>query len=216
MADIFQEVDEAIQKEKFEKIWHDHKEKIVAAILALIIATGGISFYKNWDEKRDGDDTARLLNVLGPDITAEKIGAISNDTRGGIATIGNFLSAGLQLEAGKNVDAVKTYESIISENYTPAALEDLARVLKSQYNDDIQSNLNTLKPLLADQSSPFHWHAKLQAATIEAENNNFDTAISHLKSFEETDKVSATLKQRADAMLHVYQIKQSQKKNEEL
>lgn len=216
MADIFQEVDEAIQKEKFEKIWHDHKEKIVAAILVLIIATGGLSFYKSWNEKRDGVETARLLDVLGADISPEKIGTVSNDTRNGIATIGNFLSAGLQLEANQNDAAVETYTTIIDKNNAPAALEDLARVLKSQYNEDLQTNLKTLKPLLADQSSPFHWHAKLQAATIEAENNNFDTAITYLKSFEDTDKVSATLKQRADAMLHVYQIKQSQIKNEKL
>ena len=32
MSDIFQEVDEALQKEKIEKIWHDHKDKIVIAI----------------------------------------------------------------------------------------------------------------------------------------------------------------------------------------
>ncbi len=214
MADIFQEVDEAIQKEKFEKIWHDHKEKIVAAILVLIIATGGISFYKSWNEKRDGVETARLLDVLGADISPETIGEVSNNTRSGIATIGNFLSAGLQLEAGQNNDAVETYATIIDKNNAPAALEDLARILKSQYSEDNQANLKTLKPLLADQSSPFHWHAKLQAATIEAENKNFDTAIAYLQSFEETDKVSATLKQRADAMLHVYQIKQSQIKNE--
>jgi len=214
MSDIFQEVDEALQKEKFEKIWHDHKEKIIAAIAVLIIGSGAFSFYNSWNTKKDGADTAKLMASLEAEPNAEELTKISNETRKGVATLGSFLNAGLKLEADKPAEAVKQYEMIINKTAPSNAMEDLARVLKSQYSDDANADLKILKPVLADAKSPFHWHARLQAATIEAQSNqDFAKAIEYLDPILNTDNVSATLKQRAAALSHVYQINLNQKEN---
>jgi len=216
MSDIFQEVDEALQKEKIEKIWHDHKDKIVTAIAALIIGTGGISFYNGWDQKADGKDTAQLISALDSELSIESLNAVSEGTRSGVATISNFLTSGLQLEQDKKQDAINTYDTIINKTAPNAGLEDLARILKSQYSDDSEADLKTLKPVIADKKSPFHWHARLQAATIEAEKNeNYNAALEYLTPVLEAENVSATLKQRANALHHIYKIKNSQAKNNE-
>ena len=215
MSDIFQEVDEALKQEKAEKFWHDHKEKIVAAILVLIIGAGGISFYKNWNEKRDGADTEKLIATLEDNLDADTLptalNAITKETRDGVSTVGQFLSAGIELEKNKKEEALNIYKNIIDQNDASPAMEDLARVLKSQYHGDHEKSLKALKPILADKASAFHWHARLQAATIEAETNkDYKKAISYLQPFEKAEKVSATLKQRAAAMLHIYQIQNNQ------
>ncbi|MEM7617776.1 MAG: hypothetical protein AAF244_00195 [Pseudomonadota bacterium] len=216
MSDIFQEVDEALQKEKIEKIWHDHKDKIVTAIAALIIGTGAISFYNGWDLKKDGKDTAKLITAIEGDLNVENLESVADDTRKGVATISNFLVSGLQLEENKTEDAIQTFNQIIDKTAPNDGIEDLARILKSQYSEDHEADLKVLKPVLADKNSPFHWHARLEAATIEADKNqNFEKAIEYLTPINQAENVSATLKQRANALSHIYKIQLNQKAEDE-
>ena len=212
MSDIFQEVDEALQKEKIEKIWHDHKDKIVIAIAALIIGTGAISFYNSWDHKKDGEETANLISAIENDLSVENLSLIANESRKGVATVSNFITSGLQLEENKKDDAIKTFDNIINKSAPNDSLKDLARILKSQYSEDYEADLKTLKPILADKNSPFHWHARLEAATIEAEKNqDFEKALQYLTPIADVQNVSATLKQRANALAHIYKIKINEK-----
>ncbi len=211
MSDIFEEVDQALQKEKIEKFWHDHKDKIITALAVLILGTGALSFYNGWDKKADGKNTAKLITALEDDLTVENLNTISQDSRKGVSTISNFLVSGLQLEEGDKEGAVKTYDTIINKTAPNDGMEDLARILRSQYSSDSAADLKILKPVLADKKSPFHWHARLQAATIEAEQNqNYAQALEYLTPIVESQNVSATLKQRANALAHIYKIKNSQ------
>lgn len=207
MNDIFREVDEALHQEKVEKFWHDNKEIIIASILTFIIGVAVITFYKSWDIKRDGEETGRLLTILEEGEEGD-LSSVTDGSRGGVETIANFIAAGRALDNDKLDEAVKAYESIANKGNAPRAMEDLARILSAENNPS--ASLDILKPVLADEKSPWIWHARLQAAGMVAEkNNNYTEALKYLEPFEEATGLSPTLKQRALAMAHIYKMKQS-------
>ncbi|MEM8833971.1 MAG: hypothetical protein AAGB32_05465 [Pseudomonadota bacterium] len=205
MADIFDEVDQALQQEKLEKIWHDHKEKIVGALVGILLLTAAFTFYNSWNTKRDGEETARLITALSAN-DQDQITTVADDSRAGIETLARFANAGKAIEDEKPEIATEQYAAIIDDN-APRALEDFARLqITKQGVDD---RLDYLKPVLADDKSPWHWHALIQAASIEAEENgNYAKAISYLNQFDAAENVGTTLKQRADALRHIYTLKQ--------
>ena len=85
----------------------------------------------------------------------------------------------------------------------------MARILYSQNGGE--NALSILKPLLSDSKSPWQWHAKIEAATSEAKQGNYDAALSYLNDFKDQTNLPASLKQRGDALTHVYTLKKNKK-----
>jgi hypothetical protein len=52
MSDIFQEVDEAVRREKLEKLWKRYGNFVIAAAVVVLLAVGGWRGYQWWDAKQ--------------------------------------------------------------------------------------------------------------------------------------------------------------------
>ena len=52
MSDIFQEVDEAVRREKLEKLWKRYGNFVIAAAVVALLAVGGWRGYQWWDAKQ--------------------------------------------------------------------------------------------------------------------------------------------------------------------
>lgn len=209
MPDIFEEVDEALKKEKLEKIWEDYKTTIIACIAILIIGTGAGSAYHNWNNSRNATETAKLLAALDADNTDQALLGAVEKTRSNHKAIGLLNAASILKEDNKNEEATKLYAELIETRGAPKTLRDLARILYSQNGG--KDALSTLKPLLSDSKSPWQWHAKIEAATSEAKQGNYDAALDYLRGFKEETNLPASLKQRGDALTHVYTLKKNKK-----
>jgi hypothetical protein len=211
MTDIFEEVDEALKKEKIQRIWEDYKTTIIACIGILIVGTGAGSAYHGWNNNRNSAETAKLINALDETNPDQALIAAVEKTRANHKAIGLLNAASVLKEDGKTEEAKKIYADLIETKSAPRELRDLARILYSQSNGD--KALDYLRPLLANDKSPWQWHAKIEAATREADQGNYDSALSYLEGFEEQTNLPATLKQRGEALRHVYTIRN--KKNNE-
>lgn len=209
MPDIFEEVDEALKKEKFEKIWADYKTTIIACVAILLIGTAAGSAYHSWNNTRNAAETAKLLTALDAENTDQALLGAVEKTRANHKAIGLLNAASLLKEDGKEDEAIALYTQLIDTRSAPRTLRDLARILYSQNGGE--DALTTLKPLLADSKSPWQWHAKIEAATREADAGNYDAALSHLKGFKEQTNLPASLKQRGEALTHVYTLKKNKK-----
>lgn len=209
MSDIFREVDEALQQEKLEKIWKEYKTTIIAAIAILLVSTAATTAYRNWDSNRDATETARLMNAMESDTPAQAIQEIISDTRNGHEALGLMSTASLLLEEGKKTEATALYKQAAEDRSTPRDFRDLARILYNQHTD--KPIIGILQSLLANDKSPWIWHARLQAAVIAGETNN-DTAqaLKYLKPFETVTTIPLSLKQRAQALAHIYKLETTQ------
>lgn len=61
MPDIFEEVDEALRRERVEAIWSRHKVLIVLALVGIVIGTGLYSGWYNWAQTRAEESTNDFL-----------------------------------------------------------------------------------------------------------------------------------------------------------
>lgn len=207
MSDIFREVDEALQQEKMLKIWHEHKTTIVGAIVVLLLSTSGMTIYKNWDYKRNTKDTALMMGALDSKEPDSALTYVIQNMDANHVAIGKFILAGLAIENDKRSDAAALYLEAAESSKPPRDLRDLARILYVQNTD--KPTLDILKPLLANEKSPWVWHARVEAAVIAASENDFAKAAAYLKDFENVTTIPLSLKQRGIALGHVYNLKQT-------
>ncbi len=211
MSDIFREVDEALQHDKMLKIWEEYRATIIAAIAILIVSTAATNFYHSWDNKRNAAETQRLSQALQADDPQAAIQDVIQDTRKGHKALGLMSAANLHLKNNKKEDAAALFQDIATNKKSPRNIRDLARILYVQTAN--QSNIDILKPLLKNKKSPWIWHARIEAAVITAHSEeNYTQALDYLAPFESTEYVPASLRQRAEALAHVYSLKVEKQK----
>lgn len=206
MSDIFQEVDEALKQEKILKIWEEYKYTLIGCVVVLILSTALTTLYRHWDGNRDAAETARLITAMESDAPIENITAILEDTRDNHQALGRMSTAGLLLDEDKKAQAAEIYKQVAEDSSSPRDIRDLARILYVQNAN--APDMSILKPLLANDKSPWLWHAKIEAAIISAhKDKDFSAAIKHLDGFNDVTSIPLSLKQRGVALAHVYGLK---------
>ncbi len=207
MSDIFREVDEALQQEKLTKIWKEYGSTIIAALVIVVLSTAATTAYHNWDSKRDKAETARLMKAIESDTPIQSLQNIVEDTRKNHAALGEMTAAGILIEENKKDEAAALYKKISENKKTPRDLRDLARLLYTQNAEN--KTITLLAPLLANEKSPWVWHARIEAAVITAhQSKDYAKALTFLSPFETATTIPLSLKQRAQALSHVYRLKQ--------
>lgn len=212
MSDIFREVDDALQHDQVEKIWKEHGSTIVTAIVVAILTTALFSGYKSWDTWRDETETSRIITALEQDNPLPALEGVIADSRKGHQSVAVFATAGLHLKNNRAAEAFDVYQNAIDKRILMHDFEGLARVMAARLGSylgaeqkDPTDLLKTLAPVLADSKSPWIYHAKVEAAVIQAHMQaDYTAALQSLNFVLEADGAPQDLKQRAKAMAGVY------------
>lgn len=208
MSDIFREVDEALQQERLAKFWKEYGSTAIAAAIVLVLSTAATTGWKSWDNRRDSQETARLVEALESDDAAPLLEKLAGDTRDSHEQIALLTAAGLRDEKQEPEQALALYKQAYE---TGGDLGALARILyvreamAQKEPPEAAALLEVLEPLLKDDASPWIWHARLDAATIAAHNGkDYKGAAAYLEPFEEAKGLPASLSQRGQALLQLY------------
>ncbi len=216
MTDIFEEVDDALRQEKLLKFWEEYKNTIIAAIIILIVSTASTTGYKSWNSDRNKTETQKLSMALEAEDPITALKEFIPNTRSKHRALAQLSLASVHLNKNATEDALKVYQNIIDRRSTPKDLRDQARVLFSQHSSE--TDIKILKPILVNKKSPWVWHARIEAATILADQGNYTQALEHLKPFKDVSTIPLSLKQRGNALAHIYKIEQKaalKEKNQE-
>ncbi len=217
MSDIFREVDEAMQQDKWLAIWKEYGSTIITAILILILSTAGLTAYRSWDSSRDAAETQKLLAAIESENPQGALTEAVKDTRKDHAAIGKMVAASLLVDEGKSAEAGEIYKDIATTKSAPKNLRNLSRILYAQQamEQEGETDIDILKPLLADDKSPWIWHARLLAASHAAhQKNDYAEALKYLKDFKDAKTIPTSLKQRGEALAHIYGLKLAAQKTQ--
>lgn len=210
MSDLFREVDEALQKEKMEKLWKDYGHFVIIAIGVLILSTAATTAWQSWNHHRHTQETAKLAAVLEDENPADKLMEIASDTRGGQETVALMSAAGLKADKGDSKTAGELYRRVYESSRAPDTFRHLARVLAvrvqmGEEKPDGAAMMDILSPVLKDTASPWTWAAKLDAAVIEANVlSDPKKALETLSAFDKAEGIPVGLKDKAIALKQVY------------
>lgn len=133
MADIFQEVDEEVRRERLKQLWDRYGTLMVAVALLIIAGIGGWRGYQWWEAKQAAENGA----LFGEAMSLEQKGnyaeaeaafeRIAAQGTSGYRILARFQEAAETARRGGPA-AAKLYDAIAADSRVDATLQDLARV----------------------------------------------------------------------------------------
>lgn len=191
MADIFNEIDEELRRDKAQAWWKQYG-KYVIAVCAVAIA--GVAAYTWYQEQR----TAELMSLAdrygqaqlqieageNPAAVATLTQLADDAGENGIALMARFRAAGLIAESGDPGAAAIAFTEIANDTAVDTLYRDLASVLSilhaSNAGQDAAALLTRIEPLAAD-GEPWRFTARMIAASLAIGLGDVEQAQDYLK-----------------------------------
>jgi hypothetical protein len=133
LADIFQEVDEEVRRERLKQLWDRYANLIIVAAVVLLAAVAGWRGYEYWETKKAAEagaafEAAMALAEAGKHVEAEAAYAkIAAEGAAGYRMLARFHAAGELAETDLKA-AVAAYEALAADSGIGRVMQDLAAV----------------------------------------------------------------------------------------
>jgi len=131
VADIFQEVDEEVRRERLNKLWQRYGYYIIAACLLVVVAVGAWRGYEWWETKKAVEagaafEQAVTLAEAGKHQEAEAAFAkLATDGTAGYRLLARLREAA-ELGRTDRKAAIKAYDEIAADRSVGQVIQDLA------------------------------------------------------------------------------------------
>jgi hypothetical protein len=156
VADIFQEVDEEVRRERLKKLWERYGNYVIVACVLIVVGVGAWRAYDWWETKKAGEtgaafEQAVTLAEAGKHQEAEAAFAkLATDGSAGYRVLARMREAA-ELTRTDRKAAVKAYDEIAADKNVGQVIRDLA-ALRAGF-------------LLVDSASYGDMRARLEALT---------------------------------------------------
>lgn len=208
MADIFQEVDEQVRKDRALELWSKYGGYVIGACIALVIATGLRVAWQDYSKnQRIGESTRFMAAVrLGADDKSDQavraFRALADDASTGYGALARLRAAAVLRESDKD-EAIAIYDSVAESGEAGAALSGLARLsaVLLMVDDGDESEIERrLEPLLAGNGA---WRplALEIRAIVAYRDGDLAAAGEQFKTLANMAGAPAGVRQRAAGML---------------
>jgi hypothetical protein len=131
VADIFQEVDEEVRRERLEQLWKRYGNYVIAAAFVVLAGVGGWRGYVYWEQRRAAEagaafEAASVLADEGKHAEAQAAFAkLATDGTTGYRVLARFREAG-QLALSDPKAAIGAYDALAADASLGRPLQDLA------------------------------------------------------------------------------------------
>ncbi len=206
MSDIFREVEEDVRRERYEKLWKEYGDYIIAAAAFLVIGAAGWQLWRYYEQREtlraSSEYTAaqQLLDSGQTAAAAQAYGKLADDAPGGYATVSRLQEAGALLAAGRTDDSLKLYNQIMQGN--DPMLAAVARVRAAWIIADTapKSDVQSMLAPLTDPNSAWNSMAREVLAYADYHAGNMKQALADYQSLAKDKNAPASLHQRSAAM----------------
>lgn len=172
MADIFQEVDEELRRDRAAALWRKYGIYVIAVAVVLVAATAAWQAWRYYETRQRiqaGDRFTEAMlaaNQGQTDAAVATFAGIATDGPPGYAMLARMQGAALKVRAGDQAGAAAIYDGIaadagVPETYREAAL--LLSVMQQVDTGDPRALSERLTPLVAEGSPWRHSARELQA-----------------------------------------------------
>jgi hypothetical protein len=131
VADIFNEVDEEVRRERLQKLWERYSIYLIAIAVLIVVGIAAWRGYEYWQAKKaavagTAFESALTLSEIGKHAEAEAAFAkVAAEAPAGYRTLAR-LQAAAELSIDKPADAVKAYDALAADSSLGPTLQDLA------------------------------------------------------------------------------------------
>lgn len=207
---IFQEIQEDLQRQKIEALWRRYGMWIITGAAAIVLASAGLTAWDSWRAGQNQQATAGLIHLMDTKETddAKKMAALeafAQKNRGvSQATFAQFQAAALAVKNGKKDEAIRVYDAIAQDTQTDTAFRQLADLVAVQVQMDSGNAAELekrLQPLMADKS-PWRYTAMEYDAHLKLRLGDMAGARTILTQLSQDASAPKTLSARATDLLN--------------
>ena len=217
MSDLFIEVDEALKQERLEKLWKKYGGFLIGFLILIVLATATHAGYNAWIQHRNFKQTNLYLDIVSKQTASpDDLLAILPKVTTGMRTVISLRAAGLALEQNSEEQALSIYQTIESDKAQQKENPDLvslAKYMATNLDKEMSTTdkISRYETISKEENNPWRYHALLDAAVLEAtQNNNHKKANDFLSQITEMNSSAAQgLKQKAQSLNILYQAEQN-------
>lgn len=172
MADIFQEVDEDLRRDHYQKLWQKYGKYLAALAVVIVAGTAGVIGWRDYSLRQRQAEGARmaaaveLVRAGDHKAAAAAFAGLAREGAAGYAVLARLHEAGALVAAGDPAGGVGAYEAIAADGGIDQLFRDLARlmvVLHRLDTGDPAALQVLLQPLTADANAWRHNALELSA-----------------------------------------------------
>ena len=159
VADIFDEVDEELRRDRAKVLWDKYGKLIIAAAVLIVIATSANVFWRNYTEQQRLENARAFMEATVQaragevDQAIDGFVALAAEGQAGYALIARFRAAALKAENGDLEGAIADYAALAADGDLDPIYRDLAtlmRVISEADTGDPGTLIQDLEPLAAE------------------------------------------------------------------
>lgn len=182
MSDIFREVEEDVQRERFRKFFEAYGSYLIALVVALFVALGGYEIWLTHENAERAKASSALVaaqRITNPKDAAAAFAALRSNTPSGYQTLVQLALANTKATAGQRDAALALYKDLAAKDSTTYGA--VARLRAGWLMVD-----TTARPALADWLKPINdpanaWHQMAEEILAYADYRAGDTAAAMAK-----------------------------------
>ena len=199
MADIFDEIDEDLKRDRTQALWTKYGKYVIAAAAAVVLGVGASQGFSAWTRSQ----AEAAANLYQQSVTADDAVAALEQNIGqltdGYALLGRFQIAAGMAAAGDAAGAETGYLGVAEDASVADLYRDSALLLSAMNapEDRATDELQARVAPLAEGAGPWKALALELGAALDLKDGNTDAALSKLEMIIELAEVSAELRQRA-------------------
>jgi hypothetical protein len=206
LSDIFREVEEEVRRERFEKIWKQYGDYIIAGVALIVIAIAGFELWQRYEEnqKLKASETfiaAQELAIGGNlNQASAAFAVVAKDAPGGYAKMARLSQAGVLEVSGQRNEALMVFKSIAKDD--DGLIGDVARLRGGWILafDGPRSDMDSLLAPLTDPTSPWRFSAREIIAYADFHAALNAKAQKEFQDIANDKDASQTLRRRCSAM----------------
>ncbi len=205
MADIFEQVDEALREDRMRTLWRRYGWMVIAAAVLIVAGTAAVVAWRSYERGVAEEQTAALTATF--DATAEsepaeavaRLTAFANEAGGNIAALARLQAGARAIEGDDRETAIALYRQVAGDGEVDPALRELATMLAASLavgSEGLDSLRSRLAAMEASNSPWRFWAGEIiAAAAIDAG----DLALARERLTAISDDIDAPIGMRARA-----------------
>lgn len=172
MADIFQELEEDLRRDRAAALWRKYGIYLVGAAIVLVVGTGAWSAWRHYETRQRiaaGDRFTEAMlaaNQGQTDAAVTGFAGVATEGPAGYALLARMQGAALKVRAGDRAGAAAIYDGIAADAQAPETYRQAALLLSVMQQSDTgepKALSDRLAPLAGDDNPWRHSARELQA-----------------------------------------------------
>jgi hypothetical protein len=203
VTDIFQEVEEEVRRERYQQLWKQYGDYILAAAALIVLGVAAWQLWSRYQYNQRVEASNNYIVALetqDPAKAATAFAKLAQTAPDGYALLSRLQEANALQAAGRTQQAAALYRDLMKENDPLFASVARIRLAWAQADNMSKKDMQTLLAPISNPADPFHYMANELLAYMDYREGNVAAAQKEFEQLAAEKDASQGIRERAGVM----------------